>query len=229
MKSYIAEIFGTFCLVLIGCASVVTGGFGGIVPAGAFGVGFSFGIAWVAMAYAVGPVSGAHLNPAVTLGVFLADRLPAKDVLPYMIAQIAGAIIASIVLYVIVADKAGGYDISASGFGQSGWDPENGFGTGAAFITEVVVTFVFVTVFLGVTSKKHATMLSGLVIGLTLVALHIAFYPVSGTSLNPARSISPALFAGATAIGQLWLYIAAPMIGGAMAGLAAKAGLFEND
>ena len=208
---------------------MVTGGFGGILPGGAPGVGFSFGIAWVAMAYAIGPVSGAHLNPAVTLGVFLADRLPAKDALPYMIAQIAGAIIASIVLYVIVAGKAGGYDISTSGFGQSGWDPENGFGTGAVFITEVITTFVLVTVFLGVTSERHATTLAGLVIGLTLVALHVAFYPVSGTSLNPARSVAPALFAGATAIGQLWLYIAAPMIGGAIAGLAAKAGLFEQD
>lgn len=229
MKSYIAEIFGTFCLVFIGCASVVTGGFGGILPGGAFGIGFSFGIAWVAMAYAIGPVSGAHLNPAVTLGVFLADRLPAKDVLPYMIAQIAGAVIASIMLYIIVAGKAGGYDIAALGFGQSGWDSENGFGTGAAFVTEVVVTFIFVTVFLGVTSEKHATLLSGLVIGLTLVVLHVAFYTVSGSSLNPARSIAPALFAGASAIGQLWLYIAAPMIGGGIAGLAAKAGLFEND
>lgn len=229
MKSYIAETFGTFCLVFIGCASVVTGGFGGILPAGSVGIGLSFGIAMVAMAYAVGPVSGAHLNPAVTLGAFLAERLPAKDVLPYMLAQIVGAVIASIVLYVIVAGKSGGYDIAASGFAQNGWDPVNGFGTGAALVTEVVATFIFVTVILGVTNEKHSTILAGLVIGLIYAALHFAFIPVSGNSLNPARSIGPALFAGTTAIGQLWLYIAAPLIGGAIAGLAAKAGLFEKD
>ncbi|MET0942560.1 MAG: MIP family channel protein [Mesorhizobium sp.] len=229
MKSYIAEVFGTFCLVFIGCASIVTGGFGGILPAGAVGIGLSFGIAVVAMAYAIGPVSGAHLNPAVSLGAFLAGRLPAKDLVPYIIAQVIGGILGAVGLYLIVSGKAQPYDFAAAGFAQNGWDPVNGYSTYAAFVTELLATFVFVTVILGVTSEKHTTAFAGLVIGLTLAALHFAFIPVSGNSLNPARSIGPALFAGGTAIGQLWLYISAPLIGGAIAGIVAKAGIFEKN
>jgi aquaporin Z len=229
MKSYIAEVFGTFCLVFIGCATIVTGGFGGILPAGAIGIGLSFGIAVIAMAYAIGPVSGAHLNPAVSLGAFLAGRLPAKDLVPYMIAQVIGGILGALGLYLIVSGKAQTYDFGAAGFAQNGWDPVNGYSAFSAFVTEVLATFVFVTVILGVTNEKHATAVAGLVIGLTLAALHFAFIPVSGNSLNPARAIGPALFAGGAAIGQLWLYIIAPLIGGAVAGVVAKTGIFEKD
>ena len=225
MKAFLAEVLGTFLLVFIGTASVVTGGFGGALPIGQEGIGLAFGIGVIAAAYAVGPISGAHLNPAVTLGVFLAGRLPARDVVPYFIAQIIGGILASVALWIIVAGKVGGY---TGNFAPNGWDPAV-FSTWSAFITEVIATFVFVTVILGVTAAKHTTVLAGLVIGLTLAELHFALIPVSGNSLNPARAIGPALFSGATAIGQLWLYNVAPLIGGAIAGIVAKAGVFEKD
>ena len=226
MKSYIAEVFGTFCLVFIGCSSVITGGFGGLLPGGAVGIGLAFGIAVVAMAYAIGPVSGAHLNPAVSLGAFLAGRLPASDLIGYIIAQVVGGIIGAVVVWIIASGHTGG---APANLAATGWDPAAGYSTAAAFITELVATFVFVTVILGVTNAKHTTVLAGLAIGLTLLALHLCFIPVSGNSLNPARSIGPALFSGGTAIGQLWLYIVAPLVGGAIAGIVAKAGLFEKD
>lgn len=226
MKSYIAELFGTFILVFVGCAAVVTGGFGGLLPGGALGIGLAFGLALVAAVYAIGPISGAHLNPAVTLGAFLAGRMPASDVLPYFIAQIVGGILGAVVLFVIASGAASG---APANLAANGWDPINGYSTTAALITEIVATFIFVSVILGVTSEKHTTVMAGLVIGLTLTALHLCFIPVSGNSLNPARSIGPALFSGVAAIGQLWLYIVAPLIGGAAAGIVAKAGLFEKD
>lgn len=226
MKSYIAELFGTFCLVFIGCASVVTGGFGGLLPGGAVGIGLAFGIAVVAMAYAIGPVSGAHLNPAVTLGAWLAGRIPVSDVAPYMIAQVIGGALGALVLYIIASGSVAG---APANLAATGWDPATGYSTMAALITEIVATFIFVTVILGVTNAKHTTMLAGLGIGLTLTALHLCFIPVSGNSLNPARSIGPALFSGSVAIGQLWLYIVAPLIGGALAGIVAKTGIMEKD
>lgn len=229
MKSYIAEVFGTFCLVFIGCAAVVTGGLGGLLPGSSLGIGMAFGVAVVAMAYAIGPVSGAHLNPAVSLGAFLAGRMSAGDLIGYVVAQMVGGILGALVLYIIVRGKAEGYDFGATGFAQNGWDPVKGYGAFAAFVTEAVATFIFVTVILGVTNAKHTTVLAGLVIGLTLVVLHVAFIPVSGNSLNPARSIGPALFAGGAAVSQLWLYILAPLVGGAVAGIVAKARIFEKD
>jgi aquaporin Z len=227
MKAYVAELFGTFCLVFIGCASVVTGGFGGMLPTGgALTIGLSFGIAVIAMAYAIGPVSGAHLNPAVTLGFHLAGRMPAADVIPYMVAQIIGGIVGAVVLFIIASGAAQG---APANLAANGWDPVAGYSTFAALVTEIVATFIFVTVILGVTSAKHTTMLAGLGIGLTLAALHFCFIPVSGNSLNPARSIGPALFSGGGAIAQLWLYIVAPLIGGALAGVVARTGILEKD
>lgn len=226
MKAYIAELFGTFVLVFVGCSAVVTGGFGGLLPAGAVGIALAFGIAVVAMAYAIGPVSGAHLNPAVSLGAFLAGRLPAGDLVGYAVAQVVGGIAGALVLYVIASGAVAG---APANLAANGWDPVAGYSTTAALITEIVATFVFVTVILGVTNAKHTTVMAGLVIGLTLTALHLCFIPVSGNSLNPARSIGPALFSGSVAIGQLWLYIVAPLVGGALAGIVAKAGIFEKD
>lgn len=228
MKSYIAELFGTACLVLIGCATIVTGGFGGLVPTGgSLTIGLSFGLTIVAMAYAIGPVSGAHLNPAVTVGAWLAGRMPVGDVIGYIVAQLVGALLGAGIVYLIASGKSG-YDLSA-GLGQTGWDPVGGYSTTAAFITEMVATFVFVTVILGVTSGNHTTALAGLVIGLTLAILHFAFIPVSGNSLNPARSFGPAVFVGGAALSQLWLYIVAPVIGGALAGIVAKTRMLEKD
>lgn len=223
MKTYLAEVLGTFLLVFIGTASVVTGGFGGALPIGQEGIGIAFGIGLIAAAYAIGPISGAHLNPAVTLGVFLAGRMPAKDVVPYWIAQVIGAILASLALWIIVAGSA----TPVTNLAASGWDAAK-WSTTSVLLTEVIATFTFVTVILGVTNAKHTTAFAGLVIGLTLAALHFAFIPVSGNSLNPARSIGPALFT-AGAFGQLWLYIVAPLVGGAIAGVVAKTGIFEKD
>ena len=225
MKSYLAEVLGTFLLVFIGCAAIVTGGLGGALPLGQIGIGLAFGLGLVAAAYAIGPISGAHLNPAVTLGFFLAGRLPAKDVIPYWIAQIVGAILATVALWIMVAGKVGD---PVTNFGATTWDATK-WGTSSVFLTEVIATFTFVIVILASTSAKHMNMLAGLIIGLTLAALHLGFIPVSGNSLNPARSIGPNLFSGGVAIGQLWLYIVAPLIGGAIAGVVAKTGVFEKD
>ncbi|TPK59143.1 MIP family channel protein [Mesorhizobium sp. B2-4-19] len=225
MKTYLAEVLGTFLLVFIGTASVVTGGFGGALPLGQEGIGLAFGIGLIAAAYAIGPISGAHLNPAVTLGVFLAGRLPAKDVIPYWIAQIIGAILASLALWIIVSGKAGE---PITNFGANGWDVAK-WGMSSAFLWELIGTFTFVTVILGVTAEKHSTAFAGLVIGLTLAGIHFAMIPVTGTSVNPARSIGPALFTGGAALSQLWLFIVAPLIGGAIAGVVAKARIFEKD
>jgi aquaporin Z len=229
MKRYVAECFGTFVLVFVGVGAIVAGGFGSALPIGQIGIGLAFGLAVTAMAYSIGPVSGAHLNPAVTLGAWFAGRLEAKDVAPYMIAQVVGAILGALFIYVVALGQAKGYDIAASGLGQNAWDPVEGYSTLSAFLIEVVATFVFVTVILGVTHPRHETILAGLVIGLTLAILHFAFIPVSGNSLNPARSIGPALFAGGAAIAEIWLYVVAPLIGGALAGLVARQNLLTRD
>ena len=229
MKKYIAEFFGTFCLLFVGISSIVLGGFGATMPLGILGIAMAFGLTVAAMVYTIGPVSGCHLNPAVTIGVYLAGRMDKKDVLPYMAAQVAGAIVGAFAVFIIVQGKAGGYSISEFGLGQNGWDPVNGYSVWAAFLVEVIATFIFVAVILGLTHPKQETIFAGLIIGTTLLILHIAFIPVSGNSVNPARSLGPALFAGSAAIGQMWLYIIAPMIGGALAGYAAKANLFYTE
>lgn len=223
MKAYLAEVFGTFCLVFIGCGAVVTGGFGELIPSGgALPIGLAFGIAVVAMAYAVGPVSGAHLNPAVTLGAYLAGRLPSKDVMPYMAAQLIGGVIGALVLWLVAS---GSPDGAPANLAANGWSD---YSAAAAFLIELVGTFIFVMVILGVTSEKHVTVMAGLVIGLTLVAIHLFSLRVTGTSVNPVRSIASAVFSGGAAMAQLWLFIVAPLIGGALAGLLYKGGVFEG-
>ena len=225
MKLFLAELLGTFLLVFIGTAAIATGGLGGVLPVGSIGIGLAFGMGLVAAAYAIGPISGAHLNPAVTLGFFLAGRLPAKDVITYWIAQLVGGILAAIAVWIIVAGKVGE---PVTNLGATTWDPAQWSAT-AVFLAEVIATFTFVIVILASTSAKHMTALAGLIIGLTLAVLHFGFIPVSGNSLNPARSIGPGLFSGSVAVGQLWLYIIAPLVGGAIAGVVARTGLFEKD
>ena len=225
MKLFLAEVLGTFLLVFIGCASIVMGDLGSALPLGQIGIGLAFGLGLVAAAYAIGPISGAHLNPAVTLGFFLAGRLPAKDVVTYWIAQVVGAVVATVALWIMVSAKVGD---PVGNFGATTWDPAK-WGTASVFLTEMIATFTFVLVILASTSAKHMNMLAGLIIGLTLAALHLGFVPVTGNSLNPARSIGPNLFSGSVAIGQLWLYIVAPLVGGAIAGIVAKTGVFEKD
>ena len=215
MNRYLAELFGTFMLVALGVGSIVFGGFGTAVPIGAIGIALAFGIAFTAAAAAVGAYSGAHLNPAVTVGAWLSDRFPAEEVVPYIVAQVLGAIIAAGLLLCVLS-SVNPYD-PASGLGQTAWN-EN-FSPVAIFAVEAVATFIFVTVVLNSGSSAS----SGLIVGLTLAAIHLAILTVSGASVNPARSIGPAVFVGGDAISQLWLYIIAPLVGGGLAGLAAKA------
>lgn len=214
MKKYIAEMLGTFVLVLMGCGSAVfAGSEAGAVSTGVgtLGVAMAFGLSVVAMAYAIGGISGCHINPAITLGVMLSGRMSGKEAGMYMLSQVIGAVIGSAVLYALVS--TGTHDgPTATG--------SNGFADGAmvqAFIAEAVFTFIFVLVVLGATDSKHgAGNMAGLAIGLTLVLVHIVCIPITGTSVNPARSIGPALFEGGEALSQLWLFIVAPFVGAAL-------------
>ena len=214
MRKYIAEMIGTMVLVLMGCGSAVfAGSVTGTVGAGVgtIGVALAFGLSVVAMAYAIGGISGCHINPAITLGVFLSGRMSGKDAGMYMLFQVIGAIIGSAILCTLV---------STGGHGGPTATGANSFADGEmlqAFIAEAVFTFIFVLVVLGSTdSKKGAGSLAGLAIGLTLVLVHIVCIPITGTSVNPARSIGPALFEGGAALSQLWLFIVAPFVGAAL-------------
>jgi aquaporin Z len=226
MQKPIAEFIGTFALVFIGCGAAVIGGMGaGATAINVLGIAFAFGLAIVAMAYGIGPISGCHVNPAVSLGVFTAGRMSLSDLISYVVAQVAGAIVGAIVLYVILSGKASGWN---GGLGQDGWGAGylGEYNTLSAFIFEVVATFLFLVCILGVTQEGAPSHLAGLAIGLTLTAIHIVGINVDGVSVNPARSIGPALIGvgtNPTAVGQLWLFIVAPLIGGALAGL-----LFAN-
>lgn len=221
MKKYIAEMVGTMVLVLMGCGSAVfAGNVAGTVGAGVgtLGVALAFGLSVVAMAYAIGGVSGCHINPAITLGVLLSGRMSGKDAGMYMLFQVIGAILGSAVLYALVATGA------HEGPTATG---SNSFGEGMmaqAFIAEAVFTFIFVLVVLGATDEKRgAGNLAGLAIGLTLVLVHIVCIPITGTSVNPARSLGPALFEGGVALSQLWLFIVAPFVGAALSAWVWKA------
>lgn len=211
MKKLLAEALGTMVLVFMGCGAAVFFGCA-VGTAQHLAVAFAFGLSVVAMAYCIGGISGCHINPAITLGVWLSKRMSGKEAIGYMIAQFIGALVGSAILYVLT---------STGGYGESTATGANGFGEGEllqAFIAETVFTFVFVLTVLGATSEKNpAPKLAGLVIGLTLVLVHIVCIPITGTSVNPARSIGPALFAGGEALTQLWLFIVAPMVGAALA------------
>ncbi len=214
MKKYLAEMIGTMVLVLMGCGSAVfAGSVAGTVGAGVgtLGVALAFGLAVIAMAYTIGGISGCHINPAITLGVFLSGRMSGKDAAMYMVFQVIGAILGSAILFALVSSGAHGGP-TATG--------SNSFAEGMgvqAFIAEAVFTFIFVLVVLGTTDPaKGAGNFAGLAIGLTLVLIHIVCIPITGTSVNPARSIGPALFDGGTALWQLWLFIVAPFVGAAL-------------
>lgn len=214
MKAYLGELLGTFVLVFAGCGSAVLAaghiGFAGVAAA--------FGLALLAMVYTVGPISGCHLNPAVTLGLVLARKFDVRRAPFYVVAQIAGAILASAVLYAI-ARGAPGFDAVAGGFASNGYgarSPDH-FDMASAFLIETVLTALLVLTILGSTDFAAPVGFAGIAIGLCLTLIHLVSIPVTNTSVNPARSIGPALFAGPTAIGQLWLFIAAPLLGGAIA------------
>jgi aquaporin Z len=223
-KKYLAEFIGTLALILIGCGAITIGGFGGIFPIGILPIALAFGLTVVGMAYGLGPISGAHLNPAVTVAVWCAGRMETRDVLPYIIAQLVGGIVGALILVAILKGKAGGYDVGKSGLGQTGWAT---YGVLAAILVEFVATFLFTMVILGATSAKGTTPVAGLIIGLTLVVLHFPFINVTGLSVNPARSLGPAVFVGGTAIAQLWLFLVVPTLAGAAAGWLFKSKVLE--
>jgi aquaporin Z len=229
MKKLIAEALGTAILVLFGCgAAVIAGADAASVTAqpagiGLTGIALAFGISIVAVAYGLGAISGAHLNPAVSLGALLAGRMDAAEFGGYVVAQVIGAIIGAGVLYVIASGSAGW----GGGLGTNGYGPGylGEYSLGSALVFEAVMTFIFVTVILGVTGPGAAPGFAGLAIGLTLTGIHLVGIRVTGVSVNPARSIGPALFVGGAALSQLWVFIVAPLVGGAIAGIVNKAGI----
>ena len=227
-KKLIAEALGTLILVLFGCGSAVLMG----AQIGMLGIALAFGLAIVAAAYGLGAISGAHLNPAVSLGMVTAGRMSVGDFIGYAVAQVIGAILGAAILYIIASGKAG-FDVATSpgGLGQNGWGPGylGEYSMMAALVFEVVMTFIFVTVILGATHSGAPGAMAGLAIGLTLAAIHLVGINVTGVSVNPARSIGPAIFVGGQAISQLWLFIVAPLVGGAVAGLVYKAGFTRAD
>lgn len=218
MKKFIAEFFGTFWLVLGGCGSAVLAAGFPELGIGFVGVSIAFGLTVVSMAYAIGHISGCHLNPAVTIGVFVAGRMDKNDVLPYIGSQILGGLAGAGTLYLIASGKPG-FELggfAANGFGEHS---PGGFSMTAALICEFVMTFIFLFVILGATHKKAAAGFGGLAIGLCLTLIHLISIPVTNTSVNPARSTSQALFVGDWAIEQLWLFWVAPIAGAILAAI----------
>jgi len=224
MKKFIAEMIGTGTLVLFGCGAAVLGG----AEIGQAGIAAAFGLAIVAMAYGIGPISGCHINPAVSLGAFVSGRMSAPEMFKYWIAQFIGAAIGAGILYMIATGKTG-YDVAVNGLGQNGWGAGylGEYSQTSALVFEVVATFLFVTVILGATQKKAPAAMAGLAIGLTLWVIHLVGIQVTGVSVNPARSFGPALFA-TQGLSQLWLFFAAPAVGAVLAGLMFKSGLLED-
>ena len=222
-KRLAAELFGTFWLVLGGCGSaVLAANFAGPVHGlgiGFVGVSFAFGLTVLTMAYAIGHISGCHLNPAVSVGLTVAGRFPARDLVPYIVAQVVGAVLGALVLSLIATGKPG-FDLVASGFASNGYgDRSPGhYSLMAAFVCEVVMTAVFLFVILGSTDKRAPAGFAPIAIGLCLTLIHLISIPVTNTSVNPARSTGPALFAGGWALSQLWLFWLAPLVGGALGG-----------
>ena len=214
-----AEFFGTFWLVFGGCGSAVLAAAFPGVGIGLHGVALAFGLTVLTMAFAIGHVSGCHLNPAVSVGLWVGKRFPATELVPYIIAQVLGAIAGAAVLYVIASGKAG-FDAAASGFASNGFGEHSpgGYSLLAALVAEVVLTFGFLFVILGSTDARAPKGFAPIAIGLALTLIHLISIPVTNTSVNPARSTGPALFVGGWAISQLWLFWIAPLIGAAAAG-----------
>lgn len=218
-KRLSAEFFGTFWLVLGGCGSAVLAAAFPEVGIGLLGVALAFGLTVLTMAYAIGHISGCHLNPAVTLGLCVGKRFPAKEVAPYWVAQVIGAIAAAGVLFAIASGKAG-FDVSA-GFAANGYAAHSpgGYSMMAALVTEIVLTCFFIGVILGATDRRAPAGFAGIAIGLCLTLIHLISIPVTNTSVNPARSTGQAIFVGGWALEQLWLFWLAPLVGGAIGGL----------
>ena len=212
-KKAVAEFIGTFVLVLIGPGTAVLGG--GINGVGILGIAVAFGLALMAMCYSIGTISGCHINPAVSIAMFINGRLKLKELIYYVIAQVLGAILGSAALYTIL--KSG--KMSLDNFGQNAFGHQSWWGV---FLLEFILTFIFVMVILVSTGKKGNAAIAGVIIGLTLTAVHLVGIPLDGTSVNPARSIGPAIFAGGIALKQLWVFILAPIAGGIFASIVSR-------
>jgi aquaporin Z len=222
MKKYLAEFVGTFTLVLFGCGTAVVAG----KEVGHAGIAFAFGLALLCMAYGIGPVSGCHINPAVSLGVYTAGRMSAGDLVGYIVGQLLGGIVAAAVLLVIASGQAG-YSVGVNGLGQNGWGPgyQGEYAISSAIVFEFVATLLFVIVILGSTQQGAPTQLAGVGIGLALVAIHLFGISITGVSVNPARSLGPALFVGGHALTQVWLFLVVPSVGGIVSGILYRAKL----
>jgi aquaporin Z len=218
-----AEMLGTFWLVFAGCGSAVLAAGVPGVGIGWLGVSFAFGLSLMTMAFAIGHISGCHVNPAVSVGLWMGGRFPASEIIPYWIAQLVGAVVAAGVLAVIASGTAG-FDLVASGFAANGYAEHSpgGYSMIAALVAEVVLTFVFLMIILGATDGRAPAGLAPIAIGLGLTVIHLVGIPVTNLSVNPARSTGPALFVGGWALSQLWLFWVAPIVGGALAGFAYK-------
>jgi aquaporin Z len=215
-----AEFLGTFWLVLGGCGSAVLAAAFPNVGIGLLGVALAFGLTLLTMVYTIGHISGCHINPAVSVGLWTGGRFPAADLVPYIVAQVLGAVVASFVLYLIASGKPG-FDLVQSGFAANGYGAHSpgGYSLFSAFVCEVVMTYMFLVIILGATHRRAPGGFAGIAIGLGLTLVHLISIPVTNTSVNPARSTGPALFVGGWALGQLWLFWIAPMIGAALAGV----------
>jgi len=216
-QKYVAEFLGTFALVFIGCGSAVIAG----SYIGFTGISFAFGLTVLAMVYAIGPISGCHINPAISIAMLVAGKMKGKDALMYVVAQCLGAIVAAAILLAI-ANGVSGYDLSADGLGQNGFGRDGspaGYSLATCFLAEVVLTALFLFVIFGSTSKAAPKGFAGLSIGFSLVLIHLVGIPITGTSVNPARSLGPALVVRGDAISQVWLFLIAPVLGAIVAAL----------
>lgn len=214
MKKMIAEVIGTFVLVLFGTGTAVLGG--GIEGIGILGISMAFGLSIVAMAYCIGTVSGCHVNPAVSIAMFVNKRITPTELVYYLVGQVIGGILGSLVLFIFLNLS----DLPTTAMGQNSF---GALGAGGALLVEFILTFVFVLVIIVVTGKQGNANLAGLVIGFTLVLIHLLGIPLTGTSVNPARSLGPAIFVGGEALKELWVFIVAPIVGGIVAALVGKA------
>lgn len=220
---FIVELVGTFSLVLFGCGAAAVAGvdtLAGLSGIGLLGISLAFGLAVVVMAYSIGGISGCHINPAITISMLVAGKIELKEALGYIVAQFIGATLAAFVLMQIL-NGMNGFTMGEYALGSNGWGEEyqNKFNMTSAFITEAVLTFLFLFVIFATTSKWGNSTMAGLAIGLSLVLIHLVAIPITGTSVNPARSFGPAIFAGGAALSQLWLFIIAPIIGGVLSAL----------
>jgi aquaporin Z len=223
MKKYLAEFIGTFTLVFFGCGTAVIAG----KNVGFLGIAFAFGFALIAMAYGIGPISGCHINPAVSLGVFTAGRMDGKDLIGYIAGQILGALAAAGVLATIASGLLTGYSITGSGLGQNGWGEGylGGYGLTAAIVFEFVATLLFLIVILGSTQTGAPSQMAGLAIGITLVVIHILGINITGVSVNPARSLGPAVWVGGRALSQVWMFLVVPSLAGILGGVLYRSGV----